>query len=470
MDKAPLIISVSGLRGIVGESLCEGVVRRYTTAFARYLKDSEVWGRVPPRVVTGYDGRESGKILLRTVHQTLRQEGLKPCCLGVAATPTVGFLTAHEKFLGGIQMTASHNPHPWNGMKLFHTSGRVLPDEEGKKVRRFYEALDAERGGEREGKGEEEREGKCEDSWREPSGNFQESHLDAILALTDVETIRGKRFSVLLDANHGSGSVLGKILLERLGCEVCFTRPGEKPDGKFVHTPEPIAENLQETARAVAKKGCAIGFCQDPDADRLAVVDERGNYIGEEYTIVLCAEAILRRGKRGALVTNGASSLMTRDLARKYGVPYFYTPVGEANVVDRMLSVGALFGGEGNGGPIDPRIGWVRDSFMGMALILDFMAAEGAAVSALAQRYGKYVLRKEKIGFDLRNLSGWYARIRASFSDGEVDTSDGLRLGWEDRWLLVRPSNTEPVVRLMAEAKTEEEATRLLETVRKLVP
>ncbi|MDO4583304.1 MAG: phosphoglucosamine mutase [Planctomycetia bacterium] len=459
MGKAPLIISVSGLRGLVGTSLDEGVVSRYVGAFVRYLRESEVWGQFPPRIVTGYDGRSSGEALLEVVHQTLWAGGLEPCPLGVAATPTVGFLTAHGQFLGGIQLTASHNPHPWNGLKLFHASGRVLPGVEGEKVRHFYES--GENGGVFNGESGEK-------GWEVRGIDFQKSHIEAILALVDVEAIRKKRYSVLLDANHGSGSVLGKVLLEALGCEVFFAQAGEKPDGKFVHTPEPIAENLSETAGEVAKKGCVVGFCQDPDADRLAVVDERGNYIGEEYTIVLCAEAILRRGGRGALVTNGASSLMTRDLARKYGVPYFYTPVGEANVVDRMMAEQALFGGEGNGGPIEPRIGWVRDSFVGMALILDFLASEEVPISRLVERYEKYVLRKEKLSFDTRNLPTWYARLQEHFSDAVVDTGDGLRLAWEDRWLLVRPSNTEPIVRLMAEAKTVEGVEELFEIARNL--
>lgn len=463
MDKAPLIISVSGLRGMVGASLDEGVVNRYITAFAHYLRESETWGKVPPHVLTAYDGRESGVSLLKIAHETLRHEGLEPCSLGVAATPTVGFLTAHERFLAGIQMTASHNPDPWNGMKLFQASGRVLSGQEGQKVYSFYDAM---------GEGTilepplEENFG--EQSWRSLGNDFQTSHIEAILRRVDVEAIRQKRFSILLDANHGSGSVLGKQLLEKLGCEVCFAQGDEKPDGKFIHTPEPIAENLLGTAAAVSSNGCAAGFCQDPDADRLALVDEEGNYIGEEYTIVLCAEAILRRGHRGALVTNGASSLMTRDLARRYGVPYFYTPVGEANVVDQMLAVGAIFGGEGNGGPIDPRIGYVRDSFVGMALILDFMAAESLPLSELTQRYGKYVLRKEKLNIDTQNLSGWYTRLQERFPDAKTDNRDGLRLAWENGWLLVRPSNTEPIVRLMLEAPTEEAAEELLEVVRKL--
>ncbi len=270
----------------------------------------------------------------------------------------------------------------------------------------------------------------------------------------------------MLDANHGSGSVLGKPLLERLGCEL--TLLGGNPDGQFSHEPEPTAENLASVLTNVLRAGADVGFCQDPDADRLAIIDERGRYLGEEYTLAICVDHVLRK-TAGAVVTNCSTSRMTEDLAGKYGVPFFRSAVGEANVADMMIRKSAVIGGEGNGGAIDPRIGFVRDSFAGMAILLDAMAERDRPVSELAGEMPRYEIYKAKLAVSREKIPAVLGALERQFPDATADRLDGLRLDWlrpggGSCWLLVRASNTEPIIRIIAEAPTADEARSLCNT------
>jgi phosphomannomutase len=267
----------------------------------------------------------------------------------------------------------------------------------------------------------------------------------------------------VLDANHGSGSVLGQVLLDQFGCDV--TMLGGTPDGLFSHPPEPTAENLATVFASVTKHHAQIGFCQDPDADRLAIIDENGRYLGEEYTLAICANHVLRQ-LPGDIVMNCSTSRMTEDVARKLDLPFHRSKVGEANVVDLMLSTDAVFGGEGNGGVIDPRVGLVRDSFVGMALVLDAMASRGVPVSQLADELPAYALRKTKVDLARDKIPAALDALEAEWPRAHADRLDGLRLDWGNPdgsgcWLLVRGSNTEPIVRLFAEAPTADGAERL---------
>ena len=262
----------------------------------------------------------------------------------------------------------------------------------------------------------------------------------------------------MLDANHGAGAVLGAKLLAELGCTATIL--GQSPDGQFEHRPEPTAENLAGVLAAVPRIGADVGFCQDPDADRLAVIDQAGRYLGEEYTLALCVDHRLC-SQRGPIVTNCSTSRMAEDLAAKYGVPFFRSAVGEANVVDVMLKHGAVLGGEGNGGAIDPRVGLVRDSFAGMAMILDAMAARRMPVSDLAAELPRYEIVKTKAEVPRERIAAALAAVERHFADARVDRLDGVRLDWPGKWLLVRASNTEPIVRAIAEAPTVAEAERL---------
>lgn len=440
------IISVSGLRGVVGESLTPDVAVRYVAAFAATLP--------PGPVVVSRDGRTTGPMLADLVRGALAASGRNVLDAGIAATPTLGVLVRETEAAGGVQISASHNPPQYNGLKLFNRDGRVIPAAAGQPVLQRYRTA-APIWATFESVGQ-----------TQAIADTSKEHLARVLATVDAETIRRRRFRVLLDSNAGAGSVLGRKLLEALGCEVTIL--GGEPTGHFEHPPEPTAENLAGVRERVVAAAADIGFCQDPDADRLAVIDEQGRYIGEEYTLALCLGHVLRE-RPGPVVTNCATSRMAEDLANKYGVPFQRSAVGEANVVDNMLAVGAVFGGEGNGGPIDPRVGLVRDSFVGMALILAAMASRGKKVSELAGELPRYEIRKTTVRLAPDKLPAACDSLQKHFSDAQPDRLDGLRLDWADRWLIVRGSNTEPIVRIIAEAPTATAADAIVAEVGRIV-
>lgn len=440
------IISVSGLRGIVGESLTPEVAMRYVAAFAAELP--------PGPVLVSRDGRATGPMLAAAVTSALAAIGRTVIDADVAATPTTGVLVRQHQAAGGVQISASHNPSAYNGLKLFSAEGRVIPAMAGLRViEQYRNGLPAWVLHDRVGQVTR-------------LTDTVSDHWSLIAPTVHVDRIRERHFKVLLDANHGAGSVLGRWLLEQLGCEIILL--GETPDGLFEHTPEPTAENLTGVLARVVAARADVGFCQDPDADRLAIIDEQGRYLGEEYTLALCVDHELRRHP-GPIVTNCSTSRMSEDLAMKYGVPFYRSAVGEANVVDVMIERGAVLGGEGNGGIIDPRVGWVRDSFSGMALVLNAMAARQAKVSQLADELPRYEIVKTKMTVEAAKIPAALAALRKHFSDAQIDTLDGLRLDWPGKWLLVRASNTEPVVRAIAEAPTAAEAQQLCDETAKVI-
>jgi phosphomannomutase len=432
------IISVSGLRGIVGVSLTPPIAMRYVTAFAAAAPAGAM--------VLSCDGRASGPLLADVIRGGLMAAGRDVIDAGVAATPTTGVLVRQFLAAGGIQISASHNPAEYNGLKLFSNEGRVIPAVEGQRVLAQYHS--------------------GQNAWVRhdaigaavPCGDTAARHLELVLATVDAASIRRRRFKVLLDSNHGSGSVLGQRLLTELGCQTIVL--GGSPDGHFEHPPEPLAENLLEVAKHVVASGADLGFCQDPDADRLAVIDNSGRYLGEEYTLALCAAHLLA-SQPGPVVTNCSTSRMTEDLANQFGVPFVRSAVGEANVVDAMLAARAVLGGEGNGGVIHPRVGYVRDSFVGMALLLDALAARDIPISQLADELPRYEIVKTKIHLPAANVRAALDRLADHFYAAQSNRLDGLRLDWPGKWLLVRASNTEPIVRAIAEAATVQEARQL---------
>jgi phosphomannomutase len=459
-----LIISVSGLRGVVGESLTPLVARQYAAAFAATLPEG-------PVVVTR-DGRANGAGLVAPVVAGLTHDRPRTVFDGrIAATPTTGILVRQLDCAGGVQISASHNPAEYNGLKLFSAEGRVVPNNVGQRVLDQFQRRMAIPGSNIE---------HPRSSIQHPASSIQNlddttsAHLKLIEQVVDVERIRGRRYCVILDANHGSGSVLGRPLLERLGCDTIVL--GGDPDGVFAHPPEPTAENLAGVLAQVARQGADVGFCQDPDADRLAIIDEHGRYLGEECTLALCVDHVLRRTP-GPIVTNCSTSRMTEDLARKYGVPFFRSAVGEANVVDEMLHRKAVLGGEGNGGVIDPRVGLVRDSFVGMALVLDAMAARDMPISALADDLPRYAIWKSKLELPASSgkaaIDAAFQSLEDHFQNATPSRLDGLRLDWRasdsGSWLLVRASNTEPIVRIIAEAPTEFDARRLCDEATSII-
>ena len=439
------IISISGLRGIVGSELTPIVASQFSAAFCTQAP--------PGPIAVARDGRVSGSMLADAIAATIVGHGRDCLDLGVASTPTVGAFVRGNA-AGAIQISASHNPPPYNGMKLFSPEGRVLPGEPGTRVLEAYR--------------QSQTDWKSADKLgvRQSVADPHECHLQLVLATVDVDAIRQRRFRVLLDSNHGAGAILGRRLLETLGCETLIV--GGTPDGAFAHPPEPLAENLQSISPRVAAEKFDVGFCQDPDADRLAIIDEQGHFIGEEYTAVLCMMRALMI-ERGPLVTNCASSNMTQWLAKKHGVPFYRSKVGEANVVDAMQSNQALYGGEGSGGPIDPRVGYIRDSFVGIAQVLDLMTATQSSISKLTLELPRLAMIKDKMVLSKDLLNASISKLNKELNAESMSQEDGIRLDWSDSWLLLRGSNTEPIVRLIAESPTMDQSRALIDRAKRVI-
>jgi phosphomannomutase len=442
MSAEPLIVSVSGIRGIVGQSLTPAAALAFAEALGAHTGGGAM--------VVSRDGRPSGEMLRHAVLAGLTAAGCDVHDIDVSPTPTVGLAVRHLHAAGGIQITASHNPAPWNGLKLFGPDGRVLSPAEGRKVQALFEAKQGRRV-----------------PWNalgttRPYHQAEELHRDRVLELVDGPRIRAAGLKAFLDANGGAGGPLGRRLLEALGVHT-ICRGGDA-DGVFLHEPEPTADNLHDIAPLVAQHKADIGFALDPDSDRLALIDETGRYIGEELTLALAIEFRLRRD-RGPVVVNMSTSRVIEDIANRHGCPFHRAAVGEANVADKMLAVGAVIGGEGNGGVIDPRVGLVRDPFIGMGLILNLMAETGRKLSELATDLPAYHIVKDKYTVPRERLPQLFEGLTKRWPEATVNRIDGLRLDWPDRWLHVRPSNTEPIVRVIAEAPRPADAERLCRDV-----
>jgi phosphomannomutase len=442
-----LIVSVSGIRGIVGAGLTPGPVLAFAQALGTYLGGG--------RVVLSRDSRPSGDVLRHAVLAGLLASGCEVHDLAIAPTPTCGLAVCRLEAAGAVQITASHNPAPWNGMKLFGGDGAVLSAAKGREVKDLFDAARF-RCVPHDQLGSVRNCGKAED-W----------HRERVLQLVDVTRIRSRGFHTLLDTNGGAGGPLGRALLESLQGSRPVLR-GEPPDGHFAHPPEPLAENLRAILPLVPECDADAGFVLDPDADRLAIIDETGRYIGEELTLALAVLCRLRQ-ERGPVVINMSSSRVVEDIARQFGVPCHRSAVGEANVVEQMRATGAVLGGEGNGGVIDPRVGWVRDPFIGMALVLDVMAETGQKLSVLVDELPAYTIVKDKYEVSRDRLPKLNDALRKRWPEARANTLDGLRLDWADRWVHIRPSNTEPIVRVIAEAPSAADARRLCQEVGQLL-
>ncbi len=442
------IASVSGVRGVVGDGLDPAIVADFTAAYAS--------GQGKGPIVVGHDGRVSAPVFLPAVLSAVAATGRDALLAGAVATPTLGRLVVDRKAAGGIQISASHNPPKYNGLKFFQPGGMVLGPVEG---RAMLDRLEAR--------------ALAWASWdelgkvrtiEEPDGK----HLELVLATVDVEAIRRKKFVVALDACHGSGGRLGETLLRALGCESIVL--GAVPDGRYDHPPEPTEANLRRFSAMVPALGAAVGFAQDPDADRLAIVDESGRYIGEELTLALAASHRLMQAI-GPVVLNLSTSRVTEDLAGRFGCPVIRTPVGEIHVVEAMRAHSAVLGGEGNGGVIDPRVGFVRDSFVAMALVLDLLAKTGRPLSSLVDELPKFAMVKDQYPLSGPNagIGDLFDGIATSHPEAKADRRDGLRLDWPDRWAHVRSSNTEPIVRVIAEAADPSTARALADLIGRAV-
>jgi phosphomannomutase len=441
---AGLMVSVSGIRGRVGEALTPEVVARYAAAFGAW----SIAGGRSRQIVVGRDSRVSGPMFHRIVVGTLQLMGCDVIDIGLTTTPGCQLAVEHHHAAGGLMLSASHNPIEWNALKLIGASGLFLEAAEGTAMRALVEK------------------GTPHATWDRigqviPDGGVALRHVESVVAIPylDVKRIRERRFKVALDCVRGAGATVMPLLLERLGCEVVSINM--EPDGRFPREPEPIPEHLGELERLVRESGADVGFAVDPDVDRLALVADGGRAIGEDYTLALAARLVLRH-RRGPLVTNLSTSLVVEDAARAAGVEAVRAPVGEVNVAVRMRELRAPIGGEGNGGVILPEVHLGRDAPIGAALVLQLLLEEGRALSAIVGSLPRYVIVKDKLPRPSASLDAVYAALRAEFPDATVDTQDGLRLAWKDRWVHVRPSGTEPIVRVIAEAPDEAGARALV--------
>lgn len=462
-----LIVSASGIRGIVGSGLAPEVAARYGAAFGAFLSESpdgggrgsgEGGGR-GGYVLLGRDSRTSGALLADAVAAGLRAAGRDVRDVGIAPTPTVLLAAGDDPDAGGaVIITASHNPVQWNGLKLGGRDGLFLSPEAGRRVQASFEAGPALAGWDGLG-------------GRAPLTGVVERHVERILSLPvlDPEAVAARGFTVAVDCVRGTGGLILPLLLERLGCRVEGIHL--EPDGRFPRNPEPTPENLGELARRVRETGADLGMAVDPDGDRLSLVDGTGAPVGEDWTLALAVELVLAI-RSGPVVTNLSSSSCIRDAAERGGSRLLRAPVGEANVARRMADADAVIGGEGNGGVMLPELHATRDAPLAAALVLQLLAREGAALEDLLARWPRYHISKRKAPLPDDGLEAVYAGLAAG-AEGEVaggrevvevDRQDGLRVEWEGgRWLHVRPSGTEPIVRLVAEAADAREAERLLD-------
>lgn len=432
------ILSISGLRGVVGD----GLEPTYLVEFAAALGTLAQGGTI----VVSRDGRATGSLVKHAVLAGLLSVGCKVLDADIASTPTAGVLVQHFGAAGGVQITASHNPVPWNGLKPFSPLGSVFDEATGQKLLTLLESKQFHYA-----------------PWDKigavtPLSDPGGPHLERVLKLVDVAAIRKRRLKVVLDCNHGSGAVLGPRLLDELGCEVSVM--GGIPDGRFAHVPEPLKENLGTLCETVRQLGADVGFAQDPDADRLAIVDNTGRYIGEELTLALCADFVLARTP-GPVVVNGSTSRVSADIAAKYGCPFYRSYVGEAHVVAKMRALGAIIGGEGNGGLIEPKVGYVRDSFASMAYVAAGLAARRGDLASWVDELPQYAIVKGKLTCPRDQVVPACEALRKHFTTATITEGDGLRLDWDNRWVQVRASNTEPILRVIAEAPDEATAVEL---------
>ena len=447
------MLSVSGARGLVDSTMTPDVAGAFAAAFGSELL--EMAPQKPLRLVIGRDGRASGAKISEAVCDALAGIGAEVVNVDVATTPTVGIMIRKTGSNGGIVITASHNPIEWNGIKCLDHDGLAPPPELANRIIERF------------------KNGAVVTSTAEARGSVSRDdsstrhHIDLVLAELDVEMIRSNPTTVVLDSINSSGSVGGKMLLDDLGCGLIHLN-GEQT-GDFAHTPEPTRDNLRDLARLVGDSPEALcGFAQDPDADRLAVVDERGEYIGEEFTLVLAVLRHLQKNGPCDLVANLSTSRMIDDLATRFpGTRVHRSAVGEANVVAKMRETEAPLGGEGNGGVILRSIGWIRDSFVAMGLVLELLAAEKRSLSSIIEELPRYAMIKEKL--DLSAIGGRPViepalnKLKVAFADERVNDIDGVRVDFEEGWVHVRASNTEPIMRVIAEAETEEEARSLIQ-------
>lgn len=443
-----LKISISGVRAVVGDTLTPLLMVRFAQAFGTWAGSGTV--------VVGSDTRTSGEMIRHAVLSGLASAGCQVVDVGICPVPTIQVMVEHLGAAGGIAITASHNPVEWNALKFIRSDGIFLSSYQAEELLAIYHQGEFTR--------------VRSEAIRVPRSDASgvATHIGKILQLVDADAIRRRRFRVAIDCCNGAGSVATPQLLERLGCEVLPIHI--TPNGIFPHPSEPLPENLTDLCAHVRATGADVGFAQDADADRLAIVSDEGVAIGEEYSVALCTDFVLRRTV-GPVVVNVSTSMMVDEIAARYGAPVIRTAVGEVNVAVRMKRERAVIGGEGNGGVIYPPLHYGRDSLIGMALVLQAMAESRTALSEMVRALPQFVMVRKRVPVASERVPAILARTRERYAACQLDFTDGIKILGDGWWAQVRASRTEPVVRVMVEAPTkaqaEDLAGQLLEEIAK---
>ena len=455
-----LIKSISGIRGTIGGATSKGLtpldIVKFTSAYATLIRRTCTIKN--NKIVVGRDARLSGPMVRNVVVGTLMGMGWDVVDIDLATTPTTELAVTMEGASGGIILTASHNPKQWNALKLLNEKGEFLNKEEGNEVLRIAEAEDFDYA-------DVDKLGTCKIDF-----SYNQKHIDAVLALplVDVDAIRKAHFRVAIDTVNSVGGIILPELLKQLGVET-ITGLYTEPTGDFQHNPEPLERNLGDIMKLMKKGQHDVAFVVDPDVDRLAMICEDGKMYGEEYTLVTVADYILKHTP-GNTVSNLSSTRALRDVTRKYGMQYFASAVGEVNVTTKMKEVGAVIGGEGNGGVIYPAIHYGRDALVGIALLLSHIAHEGKKLSELRATYPSYFMAKNRI--DLKpdtDVPSILAKVKELYKNEEINDIDGVKIDFADSWVHLRSSNTEPIIRVYSEASSPEEAEAIGQKVMSVV-
>ena len=454
-----LISSISGIRGTVNgpntKNLTPIDVVQYTSAYGTWINKKNQ--NKVKTIVLGRDGRISGSVLLELVKSTLISMGINIIDIGLSTTPTTQIIVQKKKAEGGIILTASHNPKNWNALKLFNSKGEFLIGEEAEEIFRIVE----------EGKYEfmkEDDYGKIHESF-----NSFQIHIDEVknLKLVNCEKIINKKFKVVVDGINSSGGVIVPELLKQLGCSVIEINC--EPDGNFAHNPEPLDKNLSQLKNTVKEEKADLGIALDPDVDRLVFVCENGLLFGEENTIVACSDYVLSKTK-GSTVSNMSSSMSLELISKKHGCDYHSSKVGEINVVEKMKEVNAIIGGEGNGGVIYPESHYGRDALVGIVIFLSHLSELNIKTSELLDIYPKFYMIKDKINlnenFDFDQLKN---KMKEFYKEQDIDLRDGVKIKFDESWLHIRKSNTEPIIRIYTEAKSQLKCNEIIEDFKNLI-
>lgn len=449
-----LIKSISGIRGTIGgfpgANLTPADIMKFTLAFGTWVLEQE--GN--RKVVIGRDARVSGEMVNNIVVGSLLSIGIDVVDLGLSTTPTVEIAVHEEKAGGGIIITASHNPKQWNALKLLNSHGEFISAKAGEELLRIAE-----------GRTIEFEEVNALGSYSKDD-TYIDRHIEKILKLklVDVEAIKARNFKIVIDCVNSTGGIAMPKLLKALGVEQ-VTELYTEPNGLFPHNPEPLPENLNELSITVKKSNADLGLCVDPDVDRLAFVCEDGNMFGEEYTLVAVADYVLKN-KKGNTVSNLSSTRALRDVTEKAGCEYHASAVGEVNVVEKMKEVKAVIGGEGNGGIIYPELHYGRDAMVGTALFLSHLAKFGKTASLLRASYPNYYIAKKKVDLDLStNIDLLFEEIENKYRKQPINTIDGVKIEFDNDWVHLRRSNTEPIIRIYAESNSETTANNIAEQI-----